>query len=118
MTHDEIMALDADGLRLEVARVLGYSGLWKVENNKMVMAPNFPRDIAAAEKLVDLMHADDCGIEIHDVQHQLDKVHWDYEGTLYCPIGFGAEEYPFTGATMAEAICRAYLMFAAWKAGL
>jgi len=110
MTHDEIMALDACGLRLEVARVKGFS--YRDESGMPNIMPDWPRDIAAAwELFLELplprrIHQDDGSIYVFCGGYSYGPT-TDMEYDFYVEVD--EEETP---NAFCVAICRIRLM---WK---
>jgi hypothetical protein len=94
MTHEQIMAMTPEELRLEIARVLGYYQI----------GHDWPNDIADAWELVEEM-GHNC------------KVHVSYYQSLnkwYCATMREQEVITAKDTTAPLAICRAYLK---WKEG-
>jgi hypothetical protein len=120
MTHDEVMALSPEELRIKIAEALGWEYkhiqtetereffVWQLPNNLWDSLPNWPNDIAAAWGLVQMAGTKHWSVTIenglHNPQEVLARIF--IPNTLRCYTGFGD--------TAPIAICRAWLL---WKAG-
>jgi hypothetical protein len=115
LTSDEIMAMDADQLRLAIAKETGFikdGHYWRITNDtfkRLVYLPDWPRDIAAAWGLVE---------ELRTAFFSTHLIGWDHQDKYYVichPRQGHGENLPDLegqGATVPLAICRAWLI---WK---
>jgi hypothetical protein len=121
MTKDEIMAMDADALRLAIAEAQGWKRIetasyftaecWRDPDDlDFVYLPDWPADIAAAWELVEEMDKAYFSLtrtnDTHWAPAPFGKIHW--ECRFYAP-----QKGEMFGDTAPLAICRAWLV---WKA--